>query len=64
MPEVFKSKDCNMYSIKLQRSLHKLKQFEHMWYNRLGEYLIENDTKMIILTYAYLLENLSLDLKL
>ena len=30
-----------MYSIKLQRSLYGLKQFECMWYNCLSEYLLK-----------------------
>ena len=30
-----------MCSIKLQRSLYELKQFESMWYNRLSEYLLK-----------------------
>jgi hypothetical protein len=30
----------NMYCIKLQKSLHDLKQSGRMWYNRLSEFLI------------------------
>ena len=35
------TKPCSMCSIKLQRSLYRLKQFEHMWYNRLNKYLLK-----------------------
>ena len=31
----------NMYSIKLQRSLYRLKQSRCIWYNRLSEYLLK-----------------------
>ena len=47
IPEGFKfpgatnPKPRNIYSIKLQRSLYGLKQSEHMWYNRLSEYLLK-----------------------
>ncbi|KAK4394572.1 Secreted RxLR effector protein [Sesamum angolense] len=41
MSEALKSKPRHMYSIKLKRSLYKLKQSERMWYNRLSEYLIK-----------------------
>ena len=34
-------KPHNMYLIKLQRSLYGLKQFGHMWYNRLSENLLK-----------------------
>ena len=47
IPERFKlskatnPKPWNMYSIKLQRSLYKLKQSRCMWYNCLSEYLLK-----------------------
>ena len=39
--ETTNPKPQNMYSIKLQRSLYELKEFGHMWYNRLSEYLLK-----------------------
>jgi Reverse transcriptase (RNA-dependent DNA polymerase) len=45
IPEAFKSKSREMYSIKLKRSLYGLKQSGRMWYNRLGEYLIKEGYK-------------------
>ena len=41
LPEVMNSKPRSMYSIKLQRSLHGLKQFGRMWYNCLSQYLLK-----------------------
>ena len=41
LPEVTNSKPRSMYSIKLQRSLHGLKQSGRMWYNCLSEYLLK-----------------------
>jgi len=41
MPETYKSKPREMYSIKLRRSLYGLKQSGRMWYNRLSEYLLK-----------------------
>ncbi|KAL5809036.1 hypothetical protein ACOSQ3_029727 [Xanthoceras sorbifolium] len=41
MPEAYKSRSRNLYSIKLQRSLYGLKQSGRMWYNRLSQYLIK-----------------------
>ena len=41
LPEVMNSKPQSMYSIKLQRSLHGLKQCGRMWYNRLSQYLLK-----------------------
>ena len=41
LPEVTNPKPRNIYSIKLQRSLYRLKQFGCMWYNRLSEYLLK-----------------------
>ena len=41
MPEAYKSKPKQLFSIKLQRSLYGLKQSGRMWYNRLSECLIK-----------------------
>ena len=41
LPEANSIEPCSMYSIKLQRFLYELKQSEHMWYNRLREYLLK-----------------------
>ena len=41
LPEVMNSKSRSMYSIKLQRPVHGLKQFGRMWYNRLSQYLLK-----------------------
>ena len=40
MPKAISTKPKKMYSIKLQRSLYRLKQSRHMWYNRVSDYLI------------------------
>jgi len=45
MPEICKSSDRGLYSIKLQRSLYGLKQSGRMWYNRLSEYLLQKGYK-------------------
>jgi len=34
-----KPEKCNMYSVKLQRSLYGLKQSGRMWYNHLSDFL-------------------------
>ena len=41
LPEATNPKPRNMYSIKLQRSLYKLKQSRRMWNNLLSEYLLK-----------------------
>ena len=41
LPEATNPKPRNMYSIKLQRSLYKLKQSRRMWYNLLSEYMLK-----------------------
>ena len=41
LPEATNPKPRNMYSIKLQRSLYRLKQSGRMWYNCLSEYLLK-----------------------
>ena len=49
IPEGFKFSEVNnikprsICSIKLQRSLYRLKQFGCMWYNRLSEYLLKEE---------------------
>ena len=49
IPEGFKMHDastsCNLFSIKMQRSLYELKQFGRMWYQRLSGYLIKERYK-------------------
>ena len=49
IPEGFKMPDVctprNLLSIKLQRPLYGLKQFDLMWYQRLSEYLIKERYK-------------------
>jgi Reverse transcriptase (RNA-dependent DNA polymerase) len=50
MPEVFKLKPREMYSIKLKRSMYGLKQSGRMWYNRLNEYLIKEGYKSNIIS--------------
>ena len=40
-PKITNSKLWNMYLIKLQKSLHGLKQSKHMLYNHLNEYLLK-----------------------
>ena len=40
MPETYNLNPQKVYSIKLQRSLYRLKQLGRMWYNCLSEYLL------------------------
>ena len=42
MPEAYSSRPREIYSIKLRRSLYRLKQSGRMWYNRLSEYLLKD----------------------
>ena len=43
MPEAYTPR--NLFSIKLQRSLYRLKQSGRMWYKRLSEYLMKEGYK-------------------
>ena len=43
MLEVYNSKSQSIYSIKLQRSLYRLKQSKCMRYNRLSKYLLKEE---------------------
>ena len=36
-----KNHSCNMYCVKLQKSLYDLKQSRRMWYNQLKEFLLQ-----------------------
>jgi hypothetical protein len=45
MPEAYNSKFRSIYSIKLQRSLYRLKQSGRMWYNCLNKYLLKEGFK-------------------
>jgi hypothetical protein len=35
------NQNCNMFSVRLQRSLYGLKQSERMWFNRLSNFLLQ-----------------------
>jgi hypothetical protein len=48
----------NMYSVKLQRSLYVLKQYERMWYNHLSDFLEEKGFLKNEDVPVYLYENL------
>jgi hypothetical protein len=41
MLEAYNSKSRSIYSIKLQRSLYRLKQSGYIWYNHFSEYLLK-----------------------
>lgn len=41
MHKEYRSSYCSLYSIKLQQSLHRLEQYEHIWYNCSSKYLIK-----------------------
>jgi hypothetical protein len=43
MTEAYNYKSRSIYSIKLPRSLYRLKQSRRMWYNRLSEYLLKEE---------------------
>ena len=60
MPETYTP--CNLFSIKLQRSLYGLKQSDRMWYKHLSEYLIKKDTEMILYAHVCSSRNLKPDL--
>jgi hypothetical protein len=56
LPEGFKLPGLGsqeQYSIKLNKSLYGLKQFERMWYNRLSEYLIKEGYKNNSIFHVY-----------
>ena len=42
-PEIKENENCNIYSVKLQRSLYGLQQSGWMWYNRLSEFLLKKE---------------------
>jgi hypothetical protein len=50
----------NIYCVKLQKSLHGLKQSGRMWYNRLNEF-IWRDTPTMMIAHVFLLRNLKRD---
>ena len=43
--EAYKSGSQEQYSIKLNKSLYRLKQSRRMWYNHLSEYLLKERPK-------------------
>ena len=46
---------CNLFSVKLQRSLYVLKQSDRMWYKRLREHLIKHGfINYIIYPYVFI----------
>ena len=53
---------CNLFSIKLQRSLYELKQLCHMWYQCLSEYLIKEGYMILFSHHVCSLRNQNLDL--
>ena len=41
IPKTYKSSSNELYSVKLQISLYRLKQSGRMWYNRLSGYFLK-----------------------
>nr|GEW22374.1 putative RNA-directed DNA polymerase [Tanacetum cinerariifolium] len=55
MPEALSAKPKDMYSVKLQRSLYRLKHSGRMWYNCLSDYLISKGYKSnLICPYVFI----------
>ena len=64
LPEAVSTKPRNMLSIKLQRSLYRLKQSGRMWYNRLSEYLLKEGYVNNLICPCVFIKNQKPDLQL